>query len=58
MDDQITLDDILAELGPHGRELVEQAVASAQKIKALKAELARATIHRGDVPPAGEPADV
>ena len=38
---EITLDDILAELSPHGRELVEQAIGSAQRVKALRAELAR-----------------
>lgn len=38
---EITLDDILAELTPHGRELVEQAIGSAQRVKALRAELAR-----------------
>ena len=37
---EITLDDILAELSPHGRELVEQAIGSARRIKALQAELA------------------
>lgn len=39
---EITLDDIFAELSPHGRELVEQAIGSAQRVKALRAELARA----------------
>lgn len=39
---EITLDDVLAELTPHGRELVEQAIGSAQRAKALRAELARA----------------
>ena len=38
---EITLDDILAELSPHGRELVEQAIGSAQRAKALRSELAR-----------------
>lgn len=38
---EITLDDILAELSPHGRELVEQAIGSAQRVKTLRAELAR-----------------
>lgn len=37
----ITLDDILVELTPHGRELVEQALGSAQRAKALREELAR-----------------
>ena len=38
---EITLDDILAELSPHGRELVEQAIGSARRVKALRTELAR-----------------
>lgn len=38
---EITLDDILAELTPFGRQLVEQAIGSAQRVKALRAELAR-----------------
>ena len=38
---EITLDDILAELSPHGRELVEQAIGSAQRVKALRTELAQ-----------------
>lgn len=37
----ITLDDILVELTPHGRELVEQAIGSAQRAKALREEVAR-----------------
>lgn len=37
----ITLDDILVELTPHGRELVEQALGSAQRAKALREEVAR-----------------
>lgn len=52
---EITLDDILAELGPHGRELVSQAIASAQKIKALRAELARVATVAQTVPGGGEP---
>lgn len=47
----ITLDDILAEMTPHGRQLVEQAVGSAQRVKALRAELARATNGAHTVPP-------
>lgn len=38
----ITLDDILAELTPHGRELIEQAIGSAQRVKTLRAQLAAA----------------
>lgn len=47
---EITLDDILAELSPHGRELVEQAIGSAQRVKALRAELAR--LSNGEQPAA------
>lgn len=39
--DGITLDDILAELTPHGRDLVDQAIGSAQRVKTLRSELAR-----------------
>lgn len=38
---ELTLDDIIAELSPHGRELVEQAIGSAQRVKTLRAEIAR-----------------
>lgn len=38
---EITLDDILAELTPHGRELVEQAIGSAQRAKTYRDEIAR-----------------
>lgn len=42
MDDSLTLDDITEHLTPHGRELLEQAVQAALKVKALRAELAKA----------------
>lgn len=38
---EITLDDIIAELTPHGRDLIEQAIGSAQRTKALRSEIAR-----------------
>lgn len=50
---EITLDDILAELSPHGRELVEQAIGSAQRVKALRTELAR--LSNGDQPTESHP---
>lgn len=54
MDDSLTLDEITEHLTPHGRELLQQAIASAQMVKTLRAELAK-TRTTGTIPPAGEP---
>lgn len=40
-DESLTLDDIRGELSDVGRALLDQAVASAQRVKRLRAELAR-----------------
>ncbi|MER7433124.1 hypothetical protein ABT341_00190 [Pseudonocardia alni] len=52
MDDSLTLDEISEHLTPHGRELLQQAIGSAQMVKTLRGELAKT---RNQVPPAGEP---
>lgn len=52
MDDSLTLDEITEHLTPHGRELLQQAIVSAQMVKTLRSELAKT---RNQVPPAGEP---
>lgn len=42
MDDSLTIDEISEHLTPHGRELLEQAVQAAVKVKQLRNELAKA----------------
>lgn len=55
-DDSITLDDVLAEMSPHGRELVEQAIGSARRIKELRNALAEASNANQPGPRSPEPA--